>query len=276
MAWIYLENSTDSICSQESEELVGHSEIMSDRLPTAKSTPIVKESFCLLWRNNASTKLLSGMTLEHLIQSLSEKRLTSYMEDFLARTLALQDMEKAWQESEADFFLRSCAWPKKSSPHSYSLKTFQPLQPEGDFKSLEKLPRWGMIVDGVLYPLHPLEPCTEGKDGSYWPTPQARAQSDTPSERKRHTPCLESAVMIATPTASQANKPILAPIPSVVAKKHGETTQQSIGRLNPEMIGKKLCAKWVSVLMGYPTTWTDLEPWAMEWCLSKSKKRLKS
>ena len=37
-----------------------------------------------------------------------------------------------------------------------------------------------------------------------------------------------------------------------------KTIGESIGRLNPELMGKKLCSRWVSVLMGYPTKWTDL------------------
>ena len=75
-----------------------------------------------------------------------------------ARTSALQDMEKAWKESEADYFSRSFAWPKKSSPNSYSWKTCQQLPFVGDCESLEKLPKWGMIVDGALYPLRRSEP----------------------------------------------------------------------------------------------------------------------
>jgi hypothetical protein len=112
-----------------------------------------------------------------------------------------------------------------------------------------------------------------------WPTPAAGNWKDSgnePSAQNRNTPNLPAAVMMATPTASQANKPIRKPSPSREKKKHGEDLQDSIGRLNPDLIGKKLCPRWVSCLMGYPTMWLDLEPSVMQWFQSKSKKRLKS
>lgn len=196
--------------------------------------------------------------------------------------------------------------------------------------SLERLPKWGMIVDGVLYPLHALEHCISDSGGSYWltpttmdhlpvrqgealenalyrgdpqkkskrkcsgrlneqvaypqmwPTPIARDatrnKGGSPSDFRRHTPNLPTAIlkMVATPTTSQANKPIRHPSPSRDSKQHGDDLQDSIGRLNPESIGKRLCPRWVSVLMGYPTTWTDLDPSVMQWYQSKQEKRSKS
>src|SRR5690606_36328597 len=100
-----------------------------------------------------------------------------------------------------------------------------------------------------------------------WPTPKARDWKDSGealSERKRHSPNLPCMVkMIATPTASQASKPIRKPSPSTQNSKHGENIQDSIGRLNPEMIGKKLSPLFVELLMGYPIRWTDLNRWEM-------------
>ncbi len=161
------------------------------------------------------------------------------MEASRAKTSAVQELEKAWKESEADFFSRSYAWPKKSNPRSYSLRTYLPLAAEGDFKSLEKLPNWGMIVGGVLYPLRALEQCTKEKDGSSWQNRKTK--------------------MIATPRAS-VGLTIVQPCPSAREGKHGEKTVESIGRLNPELIGKKLCPMFVESLMGYPTMWTGLKP----------------
>ena len=237
MAWIYLKDSTSSA---ESEESVSPSMNGSNLSHIAKSNPIVKASYCRECKKGICPKHQFGMIYEHYPKEISVKlsTLSSAASHEHAKTSVLQDMERDWQESEADFFSRSCAWPKKSSPSSYSLKTFQPLQQEGDFKSLMKLPRWGMIVDGILYPLHLLEHCTDAIDGSYWLTPRVK--------------------MMATPSASQSSKPIREPSPSRKKKEHGEDLQDSIGRLNPEIIGKKLCPRWVSVLMGYPTNWTDL------------------
>jgi len=276
--WIYLVCSTDLTYSQELPESHLPYENIATQNITVKSTHIVKQSSYQEWQLETSTTPPSGMISKPFSQENSEpSTLLSAASRNHVRTSALQDMEGAWKESEADYFSRSCDWPKKSSPSSYFLKTSRQSQAEGDYELLEKLPKWGMTVDGALYPLHPLEHFIDAKGGSYWPTPQARAQTDTPSERKRHTPCLETAVkMYATPTASQANKPIRQPSPSRQKGEHGDDIQDSIGRLNPSNIGKKLCPKWVSVLMGYPITWLDLEVSVMPWFLSKSKKRSKS
>lgn len=215
----------------------------SIQLPTVKLTNTARQ-FCSQECTVGLCKIAQyGMTLELCpLRSLWPfPQSISYMVASPAKTSAAQDLAKAWKASEADYFSRSCAWPKKSSPRSYSLKTCPQSQAEGDFASLEKLPRWGMIVDGVLYPLQALERYTKESDGSCY----------------------------ATPTASQASKPIRAPSPTRQNGTHGEDLQDSIGRLHPESIGKKLCPRWVSILMGYHITWTDLEPWAMQWFQNK-------
>jgi DNA (cytosine-5)-methyltransferase 1 len=188
-----------------------------------------------------------------------------FTEDFPVRTLALQELEKAWKESEADYFSRSYAWPKRSSPSSYFLKMSQQSQQEGDYESLEKLPKWGMIVDGVLYPLQALERYIVEKDGSYWPTPTVQDSENNAgqSQFKRNSLSLNAKVKLyPTPDANTRG-----------ARKnqngHQHTLQDAVGsgKLNPQ---------WVAWLMGYPTEWTDLKPWAMQWFLNKQKKHLKS
>jgi hypothetical protein len=193
-------------------------------------------------------------------------------------------MEKDWMESEADCFSRSCAWPKKSSPSSYSLKMSQPSLVEAVFKSLEKLPRWGMIVDGVLYPLRPLEHYTVEKGGSYWLTPStmehlpvrtgealenALYRGKNRVSRRRVSGRLNEQVayleMWPTPDAN----PRGAYKDAEKRKGHHYSLQDAVGsgKLNPQ---------WVAWLMGYPTEWINLEHWVIQWYLSKSKKRLKS
>lgn len=307
--WIYLKDLT---FSQVSEALPLHSETGCDQSHTAKSNPIAKASSCKECKKGICPKHQFGTIYEHYLKEILVKLSTSLSaasHDY-AKTSVLQVVEKAWRESEADFFLRSCAWPKKSSPSSYSWKMCLHSQAVADYGLLERLPREGMIVDGVLYPLRQLEHCTKGKDGFYWltpstmdylsvregealenalhrgnehksrrkvsgrlneqvaypqmwPTPAARDWKDSwmeASAQARKSPCLPAAVMMATPTASQASKPIRAPSPSCQNGSHGENIQDSIGRLNPELIGKKLCPRFVELLMGYPTEWSDLKP----------------
>ena len=229
MAWIYLAESAESPLP---------SETTCDPLHTAKLIVTAKEYCCPDNPLEIWSVLQYGMIYGHSPVLFSEKQSTSFMAASHARTLAVQDAEQAWKESEAGYFSRSFAWPKKSSPSSYFLKTYQLLQAEGDFAWLEKLPKWGMIVDGVLYPLQALEHYIDGKDGSYWLTPSTmehlpiregealenalhrgknrdsrRKVSGRLNEQVAYpmmwpTPCLASHVMMATPTASQANKPI--------------------------------------------------------------------
>lgn len=164
MGWIYL---------AASEESATHCETTLNPSPTVKLMHTVKEYSYQEWLNQLLPMLQFGTTLRPSNQKLLEGMSILFMGDFPARTLALQEMGKAWEESEADYFSRSCAWLRKSSPTSYSLKTFQPSNHAVDYKSLKKLPPWGMTADGLLFPLHPLEHVTDAKDGSYLPTPDA-------------------------------------------------------------------------------------------------------
>src|SRR5690606_41850587 len=93
---------------------------------------------------------------------------------FPAKTSALRAVEEAWKASEADFFSRSCGWPKKRSPASYSLRTSQLSELVVPHELEKNWPASGMIVDGVLYPLKKWERITRESDGFYLlPTPSA-------------------------------------------------------------------------------------------------------
>lgn len=383
MVWIYF---------QGSEASHSHSTHTSNLLHTAKSNPTAKASSCKECKKGICPLHQFGTTYEHYEEAICQKS-TSLQEASHARIFLLQELARVWKESEADYFSRSCAWPKKRDPHTYSLKTSLPSLGEGVFESLKKLPRWGMIADGVLYPLHPLEPYIDEKGGSYWltpstmehlpvregealeralhrgnstsrrrvsgrlseqvmypemfptpttqevehpnlklkngrriasngnthslcladvvqmfPTPAARDWKDNgeaPSEIRRHTPGLACAVKLlptpnasdahnanmkdghdlkkgylrgvvfATPRASQAAKTIRAPCASVASGKHGECTQDSIGRLNPEYIGKKLSVPFVESMMAYPIGWSGLSPLETLLYPSKLDKHLK-
>lgn len=239
MAWIYF---------LALEEFPSHSGNGLDQSPIAKSTPTVKESCSVVWEQKNYDTLQFGMTSELYLNTIYQGALILSMEDFHARTLALQDMEKDWVESEADFFSRSLAWPKKSSPNFYSLKMSVPFQGEVDLPLPESLPTWGMIVDGVLYPLKDLWRRKNAIDGFSWPTP----------------------------TASQAGKPIREPSPTRKSKKHGYDLQDKIGEMNSDLIGKKINSQFLEWIMGIPLKWTELNAWAIRFVLSKQEKHLKS
>jgi len=241
------EKLTDYHCSQESEALTSDLENGYAQSHIVKSIHIVKEFCYQEWPINPFTIALSGMTLERCKEAISLGFATSFTAASLARISALLDMEKDWMESEADYFSKSYAYPKKSSPNSYFWRTSLQLHPEEVYPRLERLPRWGMIVDGVLYPVKDLWRRIKEKDGSFLPTP----------------------------TASQAGKPVRMPSPSRKSKTHGYDIQDRIGEREPEIIGKKINVHLLEWMLGYPLNWTELEPWAIQWYLLRRKKPLK-
>ena len=237
-------------------------------------------------------------------------KLTSSMEASHVKTLALQEMEKAWQESEADCFTRSLDCVARLSHDSSFWKMYLPLLPEAEQKWSEKLPRWGMIVAGALYPLHPLERYIGAKGGSYWPTPTSTQVEETyegyrkrmvatgnpknigkmkpqnlamavkmwptPTSRDCQSQGFQSGMKRHSPDLSTAVK--MWPTPTVQdAENCGSPSQmkRKSPALNAQVSGK-LNPMWVEWLMGYPTGWINCEPWAIAWFRSRSKKRSKS
>jgi len=290
--WIYLECLDQSTSFQESQESQPPLETIAKPSPTASLTPTVKQSCSLEWQVMTSTTLPSGITLQPCREGNLKELLTlssAASRNDHVRTLALQERERDWKASEADYFSRSCAWPKKSSPSSYSLKMFQLLQAEGDFESLEKLPKWGMIVDGVLYPLRPLERYIVARGGSCWLTPSTMdhlpvrtgealdrsMRRGSKNYRKTSGRLNEQVVypqMFPTPKARDWKDSGSEPS----AQRRHSPSLPIVVNMNQSMNGKKLCPRWVSLLMGYPAMWIELNVWAMQWFLSRRKKRSKS
>lgn len=265
--WVYLSCLTDLISFQESEDFQSHLTNGCDQSHIVKSTPTVKECSSHEWPMEFYPLHQFGMiSTPFLLKTHMNRQLISYTEVFHARTSALQVLEKAWQESEAAYSSRSCVCVAKLSRDLSFWKMSLPLLPEEEMKWLGKLPRWGMIVDGALYPLRPLVHITKGNVGSYWPTPTARDWKESGSEpaaQNRKTPCLPAAVrMWPTPDASIRG-----------ARKnqngHHYTLQDAIGsgKVNPQFV------EW---LMGYQTEWSALSALGIQWYHNRPKKRLKS
>lgn len=242
------EKLTDYHCSQESEALTSHSENGFDQLLTAKSIPTVKESCYQDNPMGVLRKLRSGMIYAPSMQKMSDAELRLYTEVFPAKTSLLSEMEQAWQESEARYVMTSLGSLMKYDQASSSWKMSQLLRHAEALKWSQRLPRWGMIVDGLLSQQLPLERYIKGNDGSCWPTPMA----------------------------SQAGKPIRELSPSRKKKTHGYDIQDRIGEMDPASIGKKINVHLLEWIMGYPLKWTELEPWAIQWFRLRPKKHLKS
>lgn len=235
MAWIYFQGLVESV--SHSVNGLGPSLIVS-------KTDFAKRYSCPECNQANYQPHLSGMTCEHLELSLLIGQSTSSTVASPAKTLALATLVKVWRARAQDYFTRSCAYPKKSSPSLYSLKTCQ----QSENEVLEPLsPNWppsGMTVGGQCYPLRKLERITNENAGSYWPTPTAR---DWKGMRRR----LTNGKNISLTTGTQ----------------RGLDLCQAIGG-NPN-------PNWVEWLMGYRTEWTVLEDWATQWYHSKRVKRSK-
>lgn len=205
MLWIYL---------AVSQETLSDSQTTSAQSLTVKQTDMLKPSFFPECQTEASPEHPSAPMLLGWMDMHSGVRWTSSLPDSHARTLALQERARDWEESEAVFFTKSCAWPKKSSPRSYSLKTSQQSE-HGDWTALSRnLPPSGMTCGGRCYPLEKLEPHIKGTDGFAWlPTPSASSYGSNQGGaagrvgRKRYS--LESMAkynLWPTPTSKMTNR----------------------------------------------------------------------
>lgn len=266
MAWTYLVASAEtlSLC----EDWLEPSRIVS-------VTPTLDLSSYHEWATDQSQPLQSGTTLRLYEGQCSTSPSTSSSAGSLARTFRVQDAERAWQESEAAYFSRSCGWPKKSSPNFCSLKMLLQLEQEDWIKWSGNFPPSGMIVDGECFPLSMWGHRTKEKDGSVWLTPRA-SESGEKSEtfvkrtgdRGGHcfgslsaqvkmwpTPMSSDWKQNGSPAELERNTPSL-----------GAQICRGTGQLNPQFV------EW---LMGFPIEWTVLSAWAMPSCRSKREKRSK-
>lgn len=248
---------------------------------------------------------LSGEATSLLTQSISSTAASR------ARILAVQEMERAWKETVVAFFLRWSGWSVKLIPDSSSSKMSQLSAYVAGNALGRNWPQEGMIVDGELFPLEKLAPLTLGKDGFCSPTPTA---TDAKSSRnltvrnrkvKGHSgmTLTDFVTLFPTPTAARygtsnngnpgdgrkqyrlKGKLSLESMarqnlwPTSTARDHRsacpDKRELPNGRPLPEAVGGLLNPTWVEWLMGYQSGWTALEPWAMQWFLSKREKRSK-
>ncbi len=269
MAWI---------CLAASGESATHLESGSSPLLIVKETNTPRQFCSVACLKEILLKRQSGMTLERWMEPHFETMLISYTVDSPARTLALRGLEKAWKRSAAGYFSRLSAYPKKSSPRSYSLKTSRAYA--HTLALLEKKwPRSAMIVAGICYPLLTWARRTKGNGGFAWrdqetgrlehfiPTPRTFQGKRSAKARDVHksSPSLgQFAKMYPTPLACDYRGP--------TGKK---CLQGRNSRRRPDLVTGNLNPQWVEWLMGYPLGATELKPWAIQWFRNKLKKRLK-
>lgn len=301
MAWTFL---------VESEESQKPYRPGLDRLPIVKTTDMLKLSCFHGWPTGDCRRLQFGMMCVRSRGKCSMCRLTLFTEGSHARTCRLRESELAWMESGAAFSSRLCGWPGKRGHRSFSLRMSPVSGQRGSDELGENWPPYGMIVDGVLYPLMMWERRIVGKGGSFWPTiratdadrggrgdliqairgnknnhfrmwPTPKGHPSGPDFARVKRPASEgddlatavSRGMWPTPRASEWKG--VGPLGSKsqayrLEKKYLDATVQ-------ERTGQSgsLNPTWVEWLMGYPLGWTALKDWATQWFRSKRGKRSK-
>lgn len=165
MAWTYL---------QGSAELPSPWAHGSDPSLIVKSTDMLKPSYFQECETEFYRRRLFGTTSPPSTPQASPPQSTSFTAGFHVRTSALQDLARAWRESEAAFFSRSKGSYAMHNQLSFSWKTY-PQSVLGVAKLWGKhWPSSGLIVAGTLYQLRKWEHRTcESAGFSLLPTPTA-------------------------------------------------------------------------------------------------------
>lgn len=262
MAWIYLAESVESVWPFH------HG---SEQSPIVKTTDMHKPYSCPECQQENSKSRPSGMTLE---QSWGKCCLPSilFSEDSPARTSVLQDLEKAWVESEAGFSTKLSGLQKKLIQRLSSSKTYQRLELEDFDRLSEHLPIWGMTVDGLVSLPQALEPHSMEKDGSYWPRPIA---NDSKGGFGYH---------------RQKNGSIIEKISGIAYKWHRPQARDWKDGKNPKQYGRHSDAIGIQAhlnghkgylnpafhmaMMGYDSGWNELNQVGMQWYRPKQGKHL--
>lgn len=228
MAWIYF---------QESVESGSPSASGLEQLPIVSKTDTHKAFYCHECNQVKLIELQSGMTLKHSEEICSHESTLSSV-DSLVRISRSQEMERAWQESEAVFSLKSSDSQKNATPDLFSLKTSLPSEPVEGKEWGKNWPASGMIVDGRLYQPPQLEPHTKGKGGSYLPTPTASSYGRNKSrEGNKERPSLDTMArknLWPTPTTQEIEHPdaVLTATGRRLSKNGKSFAQYEPGRLS--------------------------------------------
>jgi hypothetical protein len=212
-------------------------------------------------------------TFNCLIHPSTPEKWIAYMQDSLAKTLALLESRQAYlREPDLVFTEKSCGLLAWYDQENCSWKTYQQSLVTGWEPYLETWPRWGMTQDGVAF-AHPMsERIIRETDGFYLPTPRANAAmaaTITPASAwdSKRFPNLETIVgrqMWPTPTAHNAKE---TNAPSEAKRNTPTLASQVGGKLNP---------LWIEWMMGFPIGFTVLKDWVTRKSRSKRQQHTDS
>jgi hypothetical protein len=198
--WICL---TDYRYLPESEALTLPCPNGSGQLLTVRMTGMLNLSPYHEWQKENCQSLQYGTMLQRFPGSNLIKELISSTAVFRVKTSVLQDLVKAWKESEADLFLKSLDSQTNLNPPLFSSKMCRQFAQEDLTEFYKNLPKDGMIVDGRCYRLPKSELITKGKGGFYWPTITA-SEGGQGNPKERGLKLNYAVKMFPSPVASDA------------------------------------------------------------------------
>ena len=241
----------------------------SQPLPIVKQTDSLKPFYCPECSQVNWTEHQSGTTFGPCTEKCCSK-LTLSLEDFPAKTSALQEKEEALPESDQDYTSRSLDSLMSANQAIFSSKMSQPLEHEDSTPWPKPLPSEGMILRGRFSPLPKSERHTLENDGSVLlPTPTT---VDTGALFNRS----KSAGAKKRPTLGAMAKHSLWPTPTVCGNYNQAGLSKHSGNGLATEVGGALNPMWIEWLMGFPLGWTELNAWATQWFRPKREKRLRS
>ena len=259
MSWHYLvvqgEESSEAVCSG------------GEPLPPLKSKTIHAEFYYNGKLMDSYLDSLSGTISGHLTEPHGEDELTLSAVDSHVRTFQLPEVERESAERGQGSGQKCHGLLAKYDRNTHSLRIPQTCLFGEEPALLKTLPKWGMTVDGELYPLQISGLIMSGKESGLWPTPNAwdgrrGPRSEENLRTKNHQINLITAIKMKeretfpTPNARDWKDSRTAgnrKSPGLGVIAHSGTS--SGGSLNPD---------WVEWLMGWPIGWTDLKPSVMD------------
>lgn len=187
---------------------------------------------------------LSGMTYKPLMEYLGEAVLMSFLEAFPVRISVVQEKEQAskgcdlrcgstWRESSEKFDLDTHTW-----------KTHQCLWDEDLQPSSVILPKWGMMLSGVLWERTTLPHLTSGTGSGSWATPTTMDTLPPKSEKALLREATEVRPGRSKPGNLRDQVSNMKSWPTPRAQEPGTTTE-GYGRGLAELVeGKEQRQKW--------------------------------
>ena len=214
----------------------------------------------------------SGMTFKPLTDDLGGDVLTSFLEDFPVKTSVAP--EKVQESKESDL---PCGRTWRESLEKFDLdthtwRTHQCLWDEDLQPSSVILPKWGMMLSGVLWERTTLPPLTSATESGSWATPTTMDKLPPKSKKA----LLKEATEARPGRSKPANlrdqvsnmRNWLTPSANEDAAGTPDGKMQSMLGNDPRVRGKTkedwakgtLNPAWVEWLMGWAIGWTSMEP----------------